>query len=408
LEFAILAIVCAALVTGASSLTIGGKTEPGPTWKVLVYLVGDNSLDTVLGGDELGVVETDLAELMAVGTTGNVDVYTVVDWYAKGSKLFQVWPGELEEIQHPTLNNVELNMGDPAVLSDFLEFASGASDAPHTMLLFWDHGSPYYIAWDDHVSETSDEADALTHKEVITALSGQYVDIIGADECLVGQTEVAYEYALSGSVGYLLASECYTGWRGFAYDEILAEIDDDPTISPEDLSAAIAEQFTEMLSTPAYMVEMVNSKTAANLSEMQTLVDSLGILTGLLCADIEDLYSKINSARGKAELYYGTSPISRVDLGVFVQELEKNVKSTEIGIACASVLEAYSKVVLAIGTSKATEGAHTGLGVYLPTTPNHSLEVSMLGADGNEYIEYAFSQQGWMDFLEAFWGVHGS
>ncbi|MCJ2532992.1 MAG: hypothetical protein LN411_03595, partial [Candidatus Thermoplasmatota archaeon] len=84
--------------------------------------------------------------------------------------------------------------------------------------------------------------------------------------------------------------------------------------------------------------------------------------------------------------------ISRVDLGAFIDSLAQNVANPAVKAACEAVLDAYNTAVIGLGTSMITEGLHTGLGIYLPLTPSHSLEELMLNGSLEEYQSYAFPQ----------------
>ena len=406
-QCAAVALLGLLLVPSTSVLAAGSGSNAAPTWLVMVYLDADNNLDTVLGGSELGVVETDLSELMVVGSTDNVDVFTLVDRFEGPAQLFRVLANDLEEMTDYVFHDREANMGDPVTLRTFVSYCFNASEAEHSLIVFWDHGTPYYIALDDNPSEAGGEPDHLTHMEVVEALEGYHLDILAADECLVGQTEVAYEYSVFADVDYLVASECYTGWRGMAYDRILEEIEDDSGISPEELAVAMTDHFVEIFSVPPYKVEMVNSKAAVNLSLMEPLAQSLIALAEGLASDIDDYYSLITSARGDAPILYGGTAVSRVDLGILLEGLAEGAFTEEVATACEAAIEAYDAAVMAIGTTKVTEDMHTGLGIYLPLTPSHSLEEYMLGGSEAEYRTYAFPGLGWMEFIEAYWSVHG-
>jgi hypothetical protein len=402
------AFVAQPVIAGSEMASNNNKLTP--TWRVLVYLDGDNNLDTVLGGEEVGVVETDLLELMEVGSTKNVDVFALVDRFAGPAVLYRVLPGALEERTDYVFHDQEVNMGDPVTLTSFVSYAFEESSAQYTIIVFWDHGTPYYIAWDDHPSdEEGAEPDSLTHKEVVQALEGYHIDIIGADECLVSQVEVAYEYSAFAEVDYLVASECYTGWRGIAYDRILEEIELNREITPRELAISITEHFAEMMVDTPYKAEIVNSKAAVDLGCMDELAGSIVDLTKLLIPDIDSYYAAIKAARLDAPILYGTYAVSRVDLGMFIGSLAENVADEAVVEACNAVLDAYSDAVVAVGTTKLTEGMHTGLGIYMPLTPGHSLEELMLGGSDAEYRSYAFPQlgsesgSGWATFIDAFW-----
>ena len=379
-----------------------------PTWLVLVYLDGDNNLDVTLGSNEVSVVQEDLNELMAVGSTVNVDAFVLVDRFDGPAVLYKVLPDDLKKMTDYQFHEMEVNMGDPRTLKSFVSYALNESEAEQTIIVFWDHGTPYYIALDDHPDENEGTApDSLTHKEVITALEEFHIDILAADECLVGQVEVAYEYARLENVDYLVASECYTGWRGIAYDRILGEIDTDPSITPRELAEAMTEHFTEMFSVPPYKSEIVNSKAAVDLALMDDLATSICELAEMLSEDIDEYTNALMTARCSSQILYGTTAVSRVDLGNFITVLSENVADSDVKEACSLALSSYAEAVFAIGTTMITEPLHTGLGIYFPIAPNHSLEESMLGGSDEEYRSYAFPQFGWMSFIETFWDAHG-
>jgi hypothetical protein len=401
-------LILAVLVVQPVLASANVSDDVKPTWLVLVYLDGDNNLDVTLGSSEVGVVQEDLNELMRVGSTVNVDAFTLVDRFDGPAVLYRVLHDDLEEMTDYQFHEKEVNMGDPRTLRSFVSYAFNMSEAEQTIIIFWDHGTPYYIALDDHPDESAEAvSDSLTHKEVITALEGYHIDILAADECLVGQVEVAYEYAMFADVDYLVASECYTGWRGIAYDRILEEIDTDPGITPHELSEAMTEHFTEMFSVPPYKSEIVNSKAAVDLGLMDELAASICGLAEVLAEDIDEYTNALMTARCSSQILYGTTAVSRVDLGNFIEVLSENVADHDVKAACSSVLSAYAEAVFAVGTTMITEPLHTGLGIYFPIAPNHSLEEFMLGGSDAEYRSYAFPQLGWMTFIETCWDAHG-
>ena len=231
-------------------------------WLYLLYLDADNSLDVNVG--HVSVVGSDFDELISVGSTKDVACYVLVDRFSGPANLFKVNKGSMEEMKSSKLNGKEINMGDPATLTSFVSFASARNPADHTLLIFWDHGSPRGVAWDDHATAAGGE-DFLSHHEVVDALAGYKVDVIGADECNVGHTEVAYEYAVNMPTEYLVAAETYTGWRGFPYDWTLRELTLNPDWTPRDVAVMIVEQTQILLDQPPYMGERVNSHSAIDL-----------------------------------------------------------------------------------------------------------------------------------------------
>ncbi len=368
-------------------------------WKYLIYLVADNNLDVEAGLHHTPVVQDDFDELMSVGSTDEVVCYVFVDrWYGPAN-LFKVMKEEMVEMTDFAFNGIEANMGDPATLRGFVEYTYEATPSDHTVLMFWNHGSPEIIAWDDN-GPAEGVGDALTHLEVLEALDGYRVDVMGADECNVGQVEVAYQYAVGGlDCDYLLASETYTGWRGYPYDQTFARLVADPSMDSRECAAMFIEEVTILLSKPPYMSEAINNHAAIDLVTVKELVASLRELTDMLAEDPVKYASAISTARGAAMFSYGANAIDLIDLRDFVAALgsEPSMPS-EIKDACAETLEAFDETIVALQVWKPLMDKVHGLGVLFV---KHEWEVP------DYYYGYAMPNEFWLAFLESYWTAVG-
>ena len=376
----------------------GGKVSAKISWKFLLYLDADNSLDVYAGAHHESVVESDFVELMSVGSTQDAVAYVLVDRYAGPANLFKVLPGKMQELTDFALNGKEANMGDPATLTSFVSYTSKASPSEHTLLVFWDHGSPRGVAWDDHATDAGG-TDFLSQWEVVKALSGYKIDVIGADECNVGHTEVAYEYAIGLQTEYLVAAETYTGWRGFPYDALLRELTKDPSMTPREVAEMMIEQTQILLNKPPYSGERINSHSAIDLAKIPELVASLKGLTSLLTPNMDVYKGTVSKARGAAQYCYGANAINVIDLGTFVKRISSEARSQEVLDACNAVLASLEAAIVSMHATGSTDHMLTGLGIGLP---NHSWEMS------SYYPDFALAGQGWMDFLKAYWAAAGS
>jgi len=391
---------CVAAVILAMSMVVGTNVagqSSNVKWLYLLYLDADNSLDVYTGAHHVSVVGSDFDELMSVGSTKDVACYVLVDRFAGPANLFKVDKGSMEEMKTSKLNGKEINMGDPATLSSFISFASKENPADHTLLIFWDHGSPRGVAWDDHASAAGGE-DFLSIWEVSQVLSNKKVDVVGADECNVGQIEVAYEFATSTPTDYLVAAETYTGWRGFPYDWTLREMTENPDMTPREVAAMMIEQTQLLLNEAPYMGERVNTHSAIDLSKVGALVSSLRGLADLLAADMDTYAGVVAKARGDAQYCYGANAINLVDLRTLVASIESQAVSDAIKDACAQVLADFDSTIVGVQASGPLDNMVFGLGIALP---DHSWELP------SYYVDYAFSDHGWLSFLEAYWAVHG-
>ena len=131
-------------------------------WTFMVYLDGDNNLE------EAGI--DDFMEMSSVGSSAEVnivvqfdrrDLYdtTYGDW--ENCKRFYVTQG-LEPYAANGTEMGELNMGDPATLTNFINWATAAYPADNYALILWNHGGGWRALYDDlkkalKTAETSEE-----------------------------------------------------------------------------------------------------------------------------------------------------------------------------------------------------------------------------------------------------------
>ena len=396
-----LAFVLAGLMLMAAIVSVPTATAAGapPDWAYLLYLDADNSLDVYAGAHHVPVVQSDLDELMSVGSTPRVAVYVLVDRYEGAANLFLVQRGRLVEQASFALNGQEANMGDPATLRAFVAFATDAVHARHTLLIFWDHGSPDYVAYDEHAGPAGG-ADRLTHQEVIQALDGYHVDVIAADECLVGQLEVAYEYATQGlRTDYLVAAQTYTGWRGYPYDWTLRALVEQPRMSAREVASMLIQETQRLLSDNRAGGEETHAPAAFDLAAVPTLAASVIDLTRLLMPDMKANAGLVSKARAGAVYSYGANALNLIDLKTFVLRIARGTDSDGIRDACLEVAARVDAVVMALQATQTTDHQLTGLGIALP---NHPGEVP------SYYANFAFPAAGWMTFLEAYWAANGA
>ena len=388
-------LIASIVVIGMLAVPLANAAPPSKAqWRYILYLDADNSLDVSTGPHHQSVVESDFNELMSVGSTKDVAMFVFVDRADGPANLFKVNKGSMTELTGFALDGTEANMGDPATLRALVTYVFKVQPAEKTLLMFWDHGSPRIVASDDHPS------DSLTHNEVIQALRGFHVDVMGADECNVAQVDVAYEYRAGGlDLQYLLASETFTGWRGYPYDATLARMVANPQMTPRELAVMFVEEVDKLLSQNPYMGEEVNCHAAIDMSQVEPLVSSLMDLTKLLSADMKANAGIISKARGGACFSYGTNAINVVDLKTFVELVGANSASKAIKDQCAKVIAIFDQTVIALQATQTVDHQLYGLGIVFP---NHSWEVS------SYYWSYAIVEAGWGDFLYSYWAAAGS
>jgi len=269
-------------------------------WTVMVYLDADNNLESA-GID-------DINEMEMVGSTSEVNIVVKVDripysvlaanneGYADdisnsnwtGTRRYYITqdfdPVQINSQLKSDLG--ELNMGDPQTLIDFASWATINYPAKKYLLVIWNHGggfrSPAYtakdIAWDD-----TSGGDKITMPELEYALSaintqmGKKIDIVGMDACFMAMTEVAYQ--IKNNADILVTSEENEPGDGWPYENILAQLVANPTMSSTQLAADIVDKY--IYSYPSNEV----TQSAIDLSYMNDLAGQLSSMADAIRSD---------------------------------------------------------------------------------------------------------------------------
>ncbi|WP_027631633.1 clostripain [Clostridium hydrogeniformans] len=221
-----------------------------------------------------------------------------------------------------TKSNYEGNMGDPETLKKFIQFGKANYPADKYTLLMSNHGGGSReknklnevnkaICWDE-----SNNDDCLYMGEISDVLTNkESVDLLAFDACLMGTSEVAYQYR-PGNGGfeakYMVASSPNVWGYGFKYDNIFSRIKsgggsngetdltlggkekyyDPATITPEELGAIMVEEQRDSTTR-------VNNQQLSlyDLSKVQSMKNSLDSLCESLSTNNEK--DQVEALRGR-------------------------------------------------------------------------------------------------------------
>jgi hypothetical protein len=423
-----------ALLVIAATLFSPDASFATKKWTFMVYACADNNLEPA--------AIDDMNEMETVGSTADVNVVIQVDRIPGYDATNGNWTTTrryyITKDSDPSLLNSTLiadlgekNMGDPAVLRDFVEWGMSTYPAEHYFLVVWDHGSGWekralavnYLG-DISASDSSDEEtnellpgiistgesaefpgspfrigdfkatcadetnnDILFNDEAQSALSSiPRLDIIGFDACLMGMVEVAYEFRDRAS--YLVASEESEPGDGWPYDLVLSDLVAQPTMSPATLCSVA-------------VVEYGNSQSGGfSLDETMSAVDLIG-LGGMiepldtLCSVIitSGVYSEVTSKLNKAESFGDKQPY--YDLYDIADIAADKLTGADIKAAAESLKLAIDNVVLA----NWHEGGHphaNGLAIYFPQkSSSYDVKYESGATD--------FAVYHWVQFLKYYW-----
>jgi len=297
----------------------GPAAPPRRKWTILLYMAGDNGrvFDSPYGKISLMAEMTsaghvDIEEAQKVGSTDEVAILAQFDTITEGDRTYRL---EIRRggttMDHVVETIEETNCGDPRTLTDFIVWGMNRRPAEHYMLVIWNHG----MGWkDDDIYESvrsvsratrplrgtrarplfrttgqkimaipdpevrgiaADDTsmDFLTNEELKQAIAeaeaatGQRLDIIGMDACLMAMAEVQYQ--LRDLAEYMVASQEVEPMAGWPYTQIMGRLTANPDMSPEEFSRVIVEEYLRSYPPPPTRTTPRVTQSAVHLPMMR-------------------------------------------------------------------------------------------------------------------------------------------
>jgi len=343
-------------------------------WTFLVYLNGDNTLDS------FGPL--DINEMEKVGSTDQINV--VVQWASKSAqktkRLLIQKDNDTTNITSPVIQDMgQVDMGDWHSLVDFINWGAKNYPAKHYFVDIWDHGngwhiqshrlSPLDLSWDDntgHYITTQQLGSALT---AASQAIGQKIDLYGSDACLMAMVEVATEVA--PVVNTFVGSEEVEPVDGWPYDALLSRWNATPDAQATDVAKILTEEYVKSYQGGSQGNEEVTF-SALDLSKLSDLNAAVGKLAsaimGLSAADQQKIFSA-----GKAAQYFTNDDY--VDLQDFINHV------TSVGIAPLdeTLLKEVSQDVSALVIDRQSTAQYQnamGVSIWLPSTMDEFTQYS--------------------------------
>ena len=328
------------------------------SWTLMVYMAADNDLERY--------ALDDLAEMERVALPGSVNLVVLVDrspWYVAGpndftdTRIGRVRPdGDPRTVGEALVPIGERNTGDPATLTEFLDWARATFPAERYGLVLWNHGGGLEgVAWDQ-----SSRGDRLTLGELRTAIERSAIgglDFLGFDACSMAMVEVASEVRELARV--MVASQDLEPGPGWAYDRWLRSLVEDPRIEPVSLGRAAVESYAE-----AHADVRGVTLSAVDLTAVPRLEEALAGFVEAVerFAEPDELAAIARAALGTRAFPHGAWTTDR-DLEGFLRAVEKRVADPAIDAAARAARITLDEVVI---TAAGTVPRANGLSVHLP------------------------------------------
>lgn len=394
------------------------KANTDRNWTIMVYLAGDNNLDSA------GVV--DLNEMKKVGTTDRVAVIAQFDRAGSKGATVRYCLRKGTPIAKDAVQSLgETNMGDPKVLEDFVGWGVTNYPADHYLLVLWNHGAGWDdanlyqgdvfsgaappvsrksqpvstrrtaagarpigfaqaraglartrralfrttvgaavkqrgIAFDD---QARDFLDNIELKKVMTKIKSKLrrkIDILGMDACLMSMLEVAYQ--IRNVADYSVGSEETEPGDGWPYDRILKSLAAKPTMTPEDLSKTIVDRYLASYKTGDNVTQ--SAMKLAELKHLAVAVDGLAKALGKILADAASRTALINVRAQVQE--YSRPYDDYCDLLDLCDRIDKGINNPAVKTGCAAVRQAAAGAVVANGYKGSAVDHSRGVSIYFP------------------------------------------
>lgn len=372
-------------------------------WTLMFYMDSDNNL-------EAAQLE-DLGEMMAVGSSPNINIVVLCDRSAKGepargytsrtiggiknwttAKLLTVEKGKLTELA----DWGEVNMGDPANLKKFLQTAMADFPAKKYGIVFGDHGG----GWTGIVSDESANDDTLDTNELpkvfkeVTATAGK-LEMIGFDACLMGNFEAARSIAPYGKT--MIASEELEPGSGWDYTTIFTKFTANPAIDGNALGRIVVDAYRNFyLGADEGGRDRMTTLGVIDLTKIDALelaVSNLGIRNQAFMNGGQAAWQKTARARKETEMYGGDDVLD-FDLVHYAENIKRQSPDAETVKAADAVLAAV-KTAVQYKMNGDGRPRSSGLSIYFPTTQETLLNTG--------YPASPFSTTGkWMPFLASY------
>jgi hypothetical protein len=400
---------------------------PNPTkksWTFMVYMAGDNNLDS--NGLQ------DLKEMKRVGTTADVNIVAQFDSEATGHRTTRYLLTKGSDLAGDVVGTLgATNTGDPKNLVDFATWAIASYPAQRYLLVLWNHGQ----GWDDtdiyagerHRSlrrlpsgrvrhalfhkpvrrllqgaprdpaitraillddNAKDFLDNIEMKEVVKAVHRKLrrkLDLLGMDACLMSMPEVGYQ--MRDHVAFTVGSEETEPLDGWPYEEILKGLAKTPDMTPDALGKVVVNEYLASYRGGSDAV----TQSLCDLGQSTGLAAAVKALAASLKTALADpaARSAIRDARDRVQAY---DVPDNVDLADLCALIKGGAVPAKVKTACDSVLAALKKYVISSGYFGAPMRNSKGASIYFPTG-----SISPLYA-GLDFVK----KTGWGRFLKAY------
>jgi hypothetical protein len=387
-------------------------------WTIMVYVAADNNLDPY--------AELDLKEMLKTKLDKNINLIVQVDksedkgWADWSTCRRMEIKSDLDYREKFIEDIGEINTGDPAELTRFIDWTVEKYPANKYGLIIWNHGDGWRLANLNEqkadpktdpvykaVASDDQAGDRLYMNEISSAIKNckknfeqEKFEFIGFDACLMGMIEVWYE--LDEFAMYGIGSEDLEPGLGWDYEGLVVSLNTTSNDSRK-LCKSIVSSYE------SYYKKHPDSYTlsAIDLSKVSTFSTQLSSLT----KDLLEQPKIIKQARKKIKLPYGHIEEeywpNSIDLKKFLSDYRTISKKDITNKKIKSLLLYYDGMVIANVSDSANKSKNgsNGLAIYFPETEEIFLndpDGSAYSKDNQNFPVKFVQKEMWSDFLSSY------
>lgn len=306
----------------------------------------------------------------------------------------------------------EVDMSDPATLTDFIVWSIENYPADNYALIISSHGAGWMGNGPDEDSGQTqlslpEITVALEEARAITGVA--VLDIVGFDACLMGQLEVYA--ALAPYARYVIAAQEVIPGNGWEYTAPLSAVVANPTMDALEVGTLFVDGYRDYYSG-------VGARTQVDLHVIDTsgvpaVVDALAVFVEEATPTLLDGFAAIGAARTNAQ-EFGASVsdvleslrtadlMSSIDLihmmNLIAAQPDIDPAVSEAALAVAAAAQAM--VVYSYADDRLPDAS--GVAIYFPLNPiTASMTEEQMGAEYVPYFDSTPEVAIWTDFLSA-------
>ena len=366
-------------------------STPEKDWTLMVFLNGDNNLDS------FGTA--DMKEMEMVGSNERVNVVVLRDTNKLNvsSKIFHVEKGSSRMVKDYGSN---IDMGDWQNLVEFFRYTKENFPAKNYFVDIWNHGGGWKkkleendpqrgISYDDHSGNhitTPQLGEAFRQMQQLNG--GKKIGILGMDACVMQMAEVAYE--VKDSARIVIGSEDNEPADGWAYQLFLTELLKKPEMSAEELGVIVEREYARSYDGGVQGRKTVQG-SAVSTEKLTTSVESLNAFLSQAIALAPIYHSQFKDAMKRVQQF--GEPAFK-DLQHYLMLLRGTV-DPGLQQLIDDALKALGEAVLGNFITGSGLGNSHGIAIWIP-------DATYLQAKRSQYAELNWARDSlWDEFLDA-------